>query len=424
MKTAEGTTVIHNGQLVDGTGAPAVPNAALVIQDGRITYAGPSSRMPQTSPQATRMDAKGGTLLPGLIEPHWHPSYLNAATLPDLDTRYPVEYLTLRTAANARLVLERGYTGARTGGSLHNIDIALAKAIDEGYLPGPRISPTGIDICGRGGMMDWNPDYLKLGMDGLTHLVDGPIEARAAARRVIKSGAEWIKTYPSGDAGCAHANSHTLGMTEDEMRAVVEEAHNYKVKVFGHCRGTESIKIALRLGYDSIEHGNFMDEESLEMLLERDTPLVPCLYHCQMIAEHGHEFGFPQRDIDGHKAHMECGAEIARKVLKGGGRVATGGGDFGLAWNPHGGYAKELSFFVKYVGFSPLDTIRGATKIGTELMGREHDLGTLESGKLADLLVVDGDVLSDITLLEDHSNLIAVMQGGIVKAGRMAECPS
>ena len=103
---------------------------------------------------------------------------------------------------------------------------------------------------------------------------------------------------------------------------------------------------------------------------------------------------------------------------------ATGGGDFGLAWNPHGGYAKELSFFVKYVGFSPLDTIRGATKIGTELMGREHDLGTLESGKLADLLVVDGDVLSDITLLEDHSNLIAVMQGGIVKAGRMAECPS
>ena len=420
MKTAQGTTVIQNGQLVDGTGAPAVPNATLVIRDGRITYAGPSSGAPEVSPQARRIDAKGGTLMPGLIEPHWHPSYVNAATISDLDMRYPVEYMALRSASHAHLLLECGYTGTRTGGGMHNIDIALKKAVEEDHLPGPRISAAGRDICGRGGMMDCNPDFLKLGMEGETFVVDGPIEARSAARRIIKAGADWIKTYPGGDAGCGHAGSHTLNMTEEEMRAVAEEAHNYGVKVFGHLRGAKASKIALRLGYDSIEHGNYLDDEGVEMLLERDTPIVPTLYHCQAANERGREFGFSQEALDEEKEHVECGAEVAQKVLKGGGRVATGGGDFGLAWNPHGDYAKELSFFVKYVGFSPLDTIRGATKIGAELMGREKEIGTLESGKLADLLVVAGDVLADITLLEDPSNFIAVMQGGLIKSGRLA----
>jgi imidazolonepropionase-like amidohydrolase len=420
MKSAQGTTVIHNGQLVDGSGAPAVPKANVVIQDGRITYAGPASGAPPVSPPAQRIDAQGGTILPGLIEPHWHPSYLNASTLPELDTGYPAEYMTLRTAANARLLLDCGYTGARTGGSIHDIDVSLKRALEEDYLTGPRLSPSGRDICGRGGMMDWNPDYLKLGMEGATYLVDGPVEARAAARRVIKTGAEWIKTYPSGDAGCAHATSHTMNMTESEMQAVAEEAHNYKIKVFGHCRGAESIKAALRQKYDSIEHGNFMDQEGLDMILEQNTPLVPCLYHCQMVVEHGKDFGFPQKDIDGHKDHVECGVEAARKVHKGGGRVATGGGDFGLGWNPHGGYAKELSFFVKYVGFSSVESICGATRIGAELLEWENDLGTLAAGKLADLLVVDGDVVGNITVLEDRSNFIAVMQGGIIRSGRLA----
>ena len=287
MKTAQGTTVIHNGQLVDGTGAPAVPNATLVIQDGRITYSGAGAGAPRVSPQAQRIDAKGGTIMPGLVEPHWHPAYLNAATLPDFDTRYPVEYMTLRSAANARLALECGYTGVRSGGGVHNIDLWLSKAVDEDYVPGPRISSTGREICGQGGMLDWNPDFLKLGMEGLPYFVNGPIEARAAARVVIKSGAEWIKTFPTGDAGCAHAGPHTLCMTEDEMRAVVEEAHNYKVRVLGHCRGTLGIKLALRLGYDSIEHNTFMDDECLEMLLERDTPVVPTLYYSYTVAEWG-----------------------------------------------------------------------------------------------------------------------------------------
>src|SRR5207249_6351351 len=134
---------------------------------------------------------------------------------------------------------------------------------------------------------------------------------------------------------------------------------------------------------------------------------------------HGPEFGMSQRVVDGHKETLEAGAESARKILRAGGRLGLGG-DYGFAWTPHGTYAKELTFFVKHVGFSPLETIRCATRTGAEILGRDQEIGTLEAGKLADVLVVDGDVLADISILEDRSRFIAVMQGGIVKAGQLA----
>src|SRR5207244_4559227 len=133
--------------------------------------------------------------------------------------------------------------------------------------------------------------------------------------------------------------------------------------------------------------------------------------------ERGPEFGLSQRVIDGHQETLEAGAESARRILKAGGRLGMGG-DYGFGWNPHGTYAKELTFFVQYVGFSPLETVTCATKTGAEIMGRGAEFGTLEPGKLADVLVVDGDVLADISVLEDRSRFIAVLQGGIVKAGR------
>ncbi len=207
-------------------------------------------------------------------------------------------------------------------------------------------------------------------------------------------------------------------MTFEEMHAVVATAHNHGLKVTGHCRATEGIKNALRAGYDTLEHGTFMDDEALDMLLARNTPVVPALQFEWASIEYGPQFGMGQRVIDGHKETLEGGAESARRILKAGGRLGMGG-DYGFAWTPHGTYAKELTFFVKYVGFSPLETIRCATKTGAEIMGRGDEFGTLEAGKLADVLVVDGDVLADIAILEDRSRFIAVMQGGVVKAGQL-----
>ena len=420
MRTAQGTTVIRNGQLVDGTGAPPVPEWVVVVRDGRIAYAGTAAGAPAVGPEAGVIDARGGTILPGLVEAHFHPTYFNVAALEDLDIKYPVEYVTLLAACNAKLALECGYTAARSGGSLFNIDVWLKKAIEDDLVPGPRLAASGREICGVGGLMDWNPDYRKIGMEGLVLLVNGPDDARAAVRKLVKDGVEWVKTYPTGDAAAPDTNDHhTLCMTFEEMHAVVRTAHNHGMKVTGHCRATEGIKNALRAGYDTLEHGTFVDDEALEMILARDVPVVPALYFEQASIERGPEIGMPQAVIDGHKETLEGGAESARRILKAGGRLGMGG-DYGFAWNPHGDYAKELEFFVDYVGFSPLETITCATKTGAEILGRGHEIGTLEACKLADVLVVDGDVLADIAVLRDRSRFVAVMQGGAVKGGSCA----
>ena len=420
MKIAAGTTLITHGQIIDGTGAAPLADGTLVIQDGRLTYVGPAVGVPAVPESATRIDARGGTIMPGLVEAHFHPTYFNVAALEDLDIKYPVEYVTLLAAANAKLALECGYTSARSGGSLFNIDVWLKKAIENDLVPGPRMAASGREICGAAGLMDWNPDYRKIGMEGLVLLINGPDEARAAVRKLVKDGVEWVKTYPTGDAAAPDVNDHhTLCMTFEEMHAVVATAHNHGMKVTGHCRATEGIKNALKAGYDAIEHGTFMDDETMELLLARDVPVVPALYFELASIEHGPAYGMGQKVIDGHQETLEGGAESARRILREGGRLGMGG-DYGFAWNPHGDYAKELTFFVNYVGFTPLQTIMCATKTGAEILGRGHELGTLDVGKLADVLIVDGDVAKDISLLEKREKFIAVMQGGIVKAGQLA----
>jgi imidazolonepropionase-like amidohydrolase len=425
MKTASGALLLTASQLIDGTGAAPLRDAALLIEDGRIRYVGPRERMPARPPESyRRIDARGGTIMPGLVEAHFHPTYFNVAALEDLDIKYPVEYVTLLAAANARLALECGYTAARSGGCLFNVDVWLKKAIDSDICPGPRLAASGREICGVGGLMDWNPDFRKIGMEGLVLLINGADEARAAVRKLVKDGVEWIKTYPTGDAAAPDTNDHhTLCMTFDEMHAVVATAHNHHLKVTGHCRATQGIKNALRAGYDTIEHGTFMDSEALDLLLARDVPCVPALYFEQASIERGPEFGLSQRVIDGHKETLEGGAESARMILRAGGRLGLGG-DYGFAWNPHGDYARELTFFVRYVGLTPLEVIRCATRTGAEIMSRADEFGTLEAGKLADVLVVDGDVLGDIRILEDRSRFLAVLQGGVVKAGQLAGAAS
>jgi imidazolonepropionase-like amidohydrolase len=420
MKSAEGDCLVIGGTLIDGSGHPAVADGAVWIKDGRIHYAGPKAECPPTPPGIQRLDAQGGTIMPGLVEAHFHPTYFNVAELQDLDIKYPVEYVSLLASVNAKLALECGYTSARSGGSLFNVDVWLKQAIERDLVLGPRMAASGREICGAAGLMDWNPDYRRIGMEGLVLLINGPDEARSAVRKLVKDGVEWVKTYPTGDAAAPDVNDHhTLCMTFEEMHAVVSTAHNHKLKVTGHCRANEGIKNALRAGYDAIEHGTFMDAEALDLLLARDVPVVPALQFEWASVEYGPQFGLSQRVIDGHQETLEAGAESARMILRAGGRLGMGG-DYGFAWTPHGTYAKELSFFVRYVGLSPLEVISCATKTGAEILGRGDELGTLEAGKLADVLVVDGDVLEKIELLEDRSRIRAVIQGGVLKAGTLA----
>lgn len=419
MKLQQGITFVHNGQLIDGTGKQAIPNATVVLEDGRITYAGLTEAAPRIPPNARMIDARGGTIMPGLVESHFHATYFNIQELQDLDIKYPVEYVSMLTAVNAKLALDCGYTAARSGGCLFNVDVWLKKAIEGDLIPGPRLATSGREICSAGGLMDWNPEFRKIGMEGLVFIINGVEEARSAVRALVKDGIEWVKTYPTGDAASPDTNDHhTLCMTFEEMNAVVQTAHNHKLKVTGHCRATEGIKNALKSGYDCIEHGTFMDDECLDLLLQRDVPCVPALYFEKASILRGPEFGLPQSVIDGHQETLDGGSASALRILRAGGRIGLGG-DYGFGWNPHGDYAREITFFVNDVGFTPLEAIMCATKTGAEIMGRSAEFGTVEAGKLADLLIVDGDVLKDIRLLEDRSRFIAVMQGGVIKSGQL-----
>ncbi len=417
MKSASGRLRIVGGMVFDGTGKDPIQGAEVRLRDGLIEAVGVASELPPLDPEVPVFDATGCTVLPGLVEAHFHSTYFNVAALEDLDIKYPVEYITLLSSSNARLALECGYTAARSGGSLHNIDVWLKKAIDEDVVPGPRLVSSGREICGAGGLMDWNPEFRKIGMEGLVLLINGPAEARSAVRKLVKDGVEWVKTYPTGDAASPDANDHhTLCMTAEEMNAVVETAHNHRLKVTGHCRATEGIKNALRAGYDALEHATFMDQEALDLMLSRDVPAVPALYFEKASIERGPEFGMSSRVIDGHKETLEGGMKSARMILEAGGCLGMGG-DYGFAWNPHGDYARELTFFVTDVGFSPAQVLTCATRNGAKILGRENELGTLQAGKLADVLVVSGNLLKDISLLENRSNIRAVFQGGVLKAG-------
>ena len=421
MKTATGTTLITNGQLIDGTGSPPFATPPLVIDDGRITYAGPAPRRPPVPPDARRIDARGGTIMPGLVEAHFHPTYFNVAALEDLDIKYPVEYVTLLAAANAKLALECGYTAARSGGSLFNIDVWLKKAIENDLMPGPapgRQRPRDLRRRRADGLEPRLPQDRHGGPGAARQRPRRGPRRRAQAgqgRRRVGQDLSHRRRRRPGHQRPSHAVHDLRG--DARRRRHGPQPQPEGDRPLPRDRGHQE-RPAGRLRHASSTARSWTTRRST-CCWSATRRCVPALQFELASIERGPEFGMPQRVIDGHKETLEGGAESARMILKAGGRLGMGG-DYGFAWNPHGDYAKELTFFVKYVGFTPLETITCATKTGAEIMGRGDEFGTLEPGKLADVLVVDGDVLADIRVLEDRSRFLAVMQGGIVKAGRLA----
>jgi imidazolonepropionase-like amidohydrolase len=401
-------TLLRNARLIDGTGAPPREGASILIEGDRIAALG---KVAATDAEA--VDLGGRTVIPGLVEGHIHLSYNNIKVIADLDLNCPPEYSTLVSAKTAELVLHCGYTAARSAGSIHAIDAALKRAIEEGLIPGPRLLAAGRDICATGGMADWNASYLKLGMEGLALIADGPDACRAAVRRCIKDGADVVKCYIGGDALLPHTPIADCTYTQAEVGAIVDEAHMRGRMVSAHCRGARSSEVAARAGVDSIEHATYATDETLRMIKEKDLTLVPGLRYIHSIIDNGPKFGI-DRSIWG-PAKLEEEIATARDTYrraKAMGIRLVPGGDFGFAWNPHGEYAKDIQAFVDVIGFTPLEVISCATRDGARLMRRERDFGTLEAGKLADLVVVNGDPLADIAVLQDRSRL-SVMKGGL-----------
>jgi imidazolonepropionase-like amidohydrolase len=249
-------------------------------------------------------------------------------------------------------------------------------------------------------------------MEGLAMIADGCDQVRAAVRRAIKDGADVIKCYIGGDALLPHTPIADCTYTLPEVEALVEEAHMRNRVAAAHVRGEASSRIAAQAGVDSIEHATYASDETLRMVADKGLFIVPGLRYLYSIIENGPAFGITEAIYGptGLPEEIAQAAETYRRARELGIRMCPGG-DFGFAWNPHGQYAKDIEVFVKVLGFSPLEAIGCATRNGAELMRMQASIGTLEPGKLADLVVVNGDPLADITILQDRTRL-SVMKGG------------
>lgn len=411
--------VFKNAHLIDGTGR-SFPSATVVVAGEKIQSVRSNGQEDYEAwdPSVDVIDLEGKTLMPGMILAHVHLSYNHVKDLQDLDLKQPPEVSTIAAVCNAKTMLECGFTAGLSAGALHMVDIHIRNAINAGTIPGPRLLAAGRDIVQTGGMLDWNPTWLKLGMDGLGVFVDGPWEVRKAVRQMVKDGADMIKMYITGEGLLLECQQTEVTCTQEEIDVMAEEAHRRKRLCSVHARSAESCQMAARAGVDLIDHATFIDDPTIDLLCEKKCFVAPGLDYIVSTMEYARQGGFGwlgSYDNFLEKTHyseeFDAALENIDKMRRRGVPILMGS-DFGFCWCPHGTYARELTHYVKLAGFSPMDALVAATKQGAQAMRMQDKIGTIEPGKLADLLVIDGNPLDDITILEDRNNITHIMKGG------------
>jgi imidazolonepropionase-like amidohydrolase len=405
-----GRIFFRRANLIDGLHAPK-KNATVVVEGDRITAVGSNGDAPKPAAHDLVYDLNGRSLMPGMVQCHYHVAYDNVSRLIDIDLKHPPTMLTLIAAKNAELLLRSGFTGAVGAGTLHNIDVTLKRAINQGLIPGPRFMACGRDVVTTGDSVDFHPSWWKLQLEGLGLICDGPEEFRKAVRDEIKQGVDIIKLNPTGGHGLAWP-ADVMTMTLEEMKAAADAAHERGKKIRGHIISKRGILAALDARIDVIDHCDMMDDECVDLLAKAGTYVTPSLYFPFLAVEEKRRTGESKwGGVDEMERGLEHSAQILPKAQAAGVKFVIGD-DFGTAAMPHGDYAKELQAYVKGAGIPPLEVITWATRNGAELLGMADDLGTIEAGKLADLLVVNGDPVKDIAVLADRANLDVVMKGG------------
>jgi imidazolonepropionase-like amidohydrolase len=406
-------TLFADTTIFDGSGTPPYTGDVLV-EGPRIVAVQRGGRLPRDG--ARVIDGTGAMLMPGLVEPHGHLSYPDAARNSDF-TRLPPEEHVLVTARNAKLALDCGYTSVLSAASAKpRLDVVVRNEIEAGRLPGPRYLANGPEITVSGGLGDDNALHLPHHQTPtFAWVADGPDEIRKACRILLREGVDLLKLNISGDTGPRNSRSERAVMTDTEVAAAMEIARSGAVRVCAHARSAASVTMCVRHGVAIIYHANFADEEALDLLeANRDwcfvAPALGLTYQaCYAAADWGFTPAMARERGIVHE--LEVSVETMARMRKRGIRVLPGG-DYGFAWNPHGTYARDLLLFVDVLGFSPMETLVAATRMGGEIMGRPDELGQVKPGYLADLLLVDGDPLADIKRLQNQDALLVIMKDG------------
>ena len=401
-----------NVRILDGSGAPAYAGEVLV-QGNRIARVARGSRALPTV-GVTSVDGAGATVMPGMVEAHTHFSWNDQPGLGDIQ-RMPTEEHILWCAHIARRYLEMGWTsciGAAT--AKPRLDVVIRNAIEQGMIPGPRYLAASQEITVPGGLGDETLPHLPFPEFSFGAIVNGPEEMRRTVRQFLKYGVDTIKLNLSGEY-IAGIPAEFTPMTDAEIAMAVAEAHRRGKRVAAHARSSESVKQCIRHGIEIIFHASFADEEALDMLeaaKERHF-VAPGIAWLINTSYHASEWGITPESAAamGYHRELEVACETLKKMHRRGIRILPGG-DYGFAWIKHGTNAKDLEYFVKYLGFTPMEALVAATRLGGEIMMRGRELGQMKEGYLADLLLVDGDPVADIRILQDGKRLLAVMKDG------------
>ncbi len=394
-------------RIFDGSGAPSFAGQVLVI-DNRISAVARAGETLPTRGDPLVIDGHGATLMPGLTEAHAHLSWPTSLERFVPGMALPPEDLLLNTARNARVLLDQGFTSAYSGGALgKTLEASLKAHIDSGSMPGPRLIPSSLER---------EPEVADASMSAgqVDSHGSGTEAVRQFVRMCAELGAKSVKFLLSGESALKPGASQQLLYSEEEIRAAAEQARESNVWLTGHAHAKEAIKLGARYGFRVLYHCTYADSEALDMLeARRDEIFI------------GPTIGIVQATLDARPpphfdmTHMKADAAIVLEhqtrlvpqLRKRGIRVVPGG-DYGFPFNPNGRNARDLELFVRHLGFTAAEALTAATKLGGEIMGMGQELGQVRAGYLADLLLVKGDPTQDISLLQDKSNLLAIMKDG------------
>jgi imidazolonepropionase-like amidohydrolase len=402
-----------NVRIFDGSGAQPY-NGEVLVQGNRIARMARGARAMQLS-GINVIDGAGATLMPGMTEAHTHFSWNDQPTLNAIQ-RMPTEEHILWCAHIAKRYLDMGWTscvGAAT--AKPRLDVVIRNAIQSGQIVGPRYLAASQEITVPGGLADETLPHLPFPEFSFGAVVNGAEDMRAVVRKFLKYGVDSIKLNLSGEY-IAGIPAEFTPMTDAEIAVAVQEARMRGKRVAAHARSCESVKQCVRHGVEVIYHASFTDEEALDMLeANKDKHFVaPGIAWLIKTSHHAAEWGItPEiaRNMGYHR-ELEIAIESLKKMHKRGIRILPGG-DYGFAWIKHGTNATDLEYFVKYLGFTPMEALLSATQLGGQIMMQGGELGQLMEGYLADMLLVDGDPLANIAILQDQSRLLAIMKDGV-----------
>ena len=421
--------VFRNANLLDGD-QPLRPGSSVVVEEQRIAEVGADASI-AARPDDRVVDLEGRTLMPGLWSCHFHTCFSNwaLASAPLLGLEAQPGVMAIVAQKNITTAMDCGFTSLVCSSSAYNLDHALKVAITGGLISGPRIWACTREMLSPGDQADGSNSswYMELGNTGLLRICSGPEAFRSAIREELGRGADIAKIAASMGHGVGPAEE-LESVNRAELAAAVDAAHGRGKKIRAHAASRRSIIDSAWAGVDIIDHADRMDTECIDAILEAGSSLAPTLLFSQRflaflqgMLDQGVAMGASyiaegpaerQRRIDEGRADFENICSVLPEANRAGMRIVVGD-DYGVMSLPHGDYMDELALYVKEIGIPPLDVIRWATKHGAETVDRGDELGTVEIGKLADLLVVDGDPIADIACLKDRDNLLGIMKEGV-----------